>query len=110
QDFQYPVSLSGGRDMRFYLSAQLLIPGSHCDLNHTFSPLIYLFQQIQISQNTIRLRLNRQPKSIVCNQFQGSARIIQLLFRSEEHTSELQSRFDLVCRLLLEKKKEIHIQ
>src|SRR5438105_9856915 len=26
--------------------------------------------------------------------------------RSEEHTSELQSRVDLVCRLLLEKKKE----
>src|SRR5437868_12724720 len=29
----------------------------------------------------------------------------QALRRSEEHTSELQSRFDLVCRLLLEKKK-----
>src|SRR5437868_12561166 len=28
-----------------------------------------------------------------------------LKHRSEEHTSELQSRFDLVCRLLLEKKK-----
>src|SRR5699024_12072784 len=27
--------------------------------------------------------------------------------RSEEHTSELQSRFDLVCRLLLEKKNRI---
>src|SRR5699024_3168978 len=27
--------------------------------------------------------------------------------RSEEHTSELQSRFELVCRLLLEKKKKI---
>src|SRR5699024_11564370 len=26
-------------------------------------------------------------------------------FRSEEHTSQLQSRFELVCRLLLEKKK-----
>src|SRR5699024_11705577 len=26
-------------------------------------------------------------------------------FRSEEHTSELQSRFELVCRLLLEKNK-----
>src|SRR5699024_11816061 len=26
----------------------------------------------------------------------------------EEHTSELQSRFDLVCRLLLEKKKRLH--
>src|SRR2546428_7281550 len=28
--------------------------------------------------------------------------------RSEEHTSELQSRSDLVCRLLLEKKKKKH--
>src|SRR5690606_41322755 len=32
---------------------------------------------------------------------QGDAR----LYRSEEHTSELQSRENLVCRLLLEKKK-----
>src|SRR5699024_11430112 len=30
--------------------------------------------------------------------------------RSEEHTSELQSRFDLVCRLLLEKNKQINEQ
>src|SRR5438067_7818576 len=30
--------------------------------------------------------------------------------RSEEHTSELQSRFDLVCRLLLEKKKKIELR
>src|SRR2546429_4741199 len=34
-----------------------------------------------------------------------------LLTRSEEHTSELQSRLHLVCRLLLEKKKiNIHVQ
>src|SRR5688572_32193481 len=32
------------------------------------------------------------------------ARIV--LFRSEEHTSELQSQSNLVCRLLLEKKKK----
>src|SRR5690349_22268569 len=31
-----------------------------------------------------------------------------LRVRSEEHTSELQSRRDLVCRLLLEKKKNKH--
>src|SRR5438067_7392341 len=31
-----------------------------------------------------------------------------LYARSEEHTSELQSRFDLVCRLLLEKKNYTH--
>src|SRR5699024_12660298 len=30
--------------------------------------------------------------------------------RSEEHTSELQSRFDLVCRLLLEKKKRRNLK
>src|SRR5207249_6858412 len=29
---------------------------------------------------------------------------VRFVLRSEEHTSELQSRFDLVCRLLLEKK------
>src|SRR5271170_8418798 len=29
--------------------------------------------------------------------------------RSEEHTSELQSRVDLVCRLLLEKKKKLKL-
>src|SRR5260370_5545399 len=28
--------------------------------------------------------------------------------RSEEHTSELQSHLNLVCRLLLEKKKKVH--
>src|SRR5687768_17926252 len=32
-------------------------------------------------------------------------RFLALNFRSEEHTSELQSRLHLVCRLLLEKKK-----
>src|SRR5438034_8585519 len=33
-------------------------------------------------------------------------RAVQRLDRSEEHTSELQSHSDLVCRLLLEKKKK----
>src|SRR2546429_561050 len=37
---------------------------------------------------------------------QGSRRRVLLESRSEEHTSELQSRLHLVCRLLLEKKKE----
>src|SRR5438094_6985485 len=33
--------------------------------------------------------------------------VYRLATRSEEHTSELQSPYDLVCRLLLEKKKKI---
>src|SRR2546427_7947159 len=32
---------------------------------------------------------------------------LAVLYRSEEHTSELQSQSNLVCRLLLEKKKKI---
>src|SRR5207249_11377555 len=45
-----------------------------------------------------------------CMIFQHSGNLPQIIYtvchRSEEHTSELQSRFDLVCRLLLEKKKK----
>src|SRR5947207_10700155 len=39
----------------------------------------------------------------------GAGVIERVRARSEEHTSELQSHSDLVCRLLLEKKKKDHI-
>src|SRR5437868_8788433 len=42
----------------------------------------------------------------ICRDSQANRCIAIPLSRSEEHTSELQSRFDLVCRLLLEKKKK----
>src|SRR5438874_9090186 len=42
--------------------------------------------------------------------FVGEIGQIGSQFRSEEHTSELQSRRDLVCRLLLEKKKKSKIK
>src|SRR2546429_7099435 len=38
----------------------------------------------------------------------SSASAAERAFRSEEHTSELQSRLHLVCRLLLEKKKNVY--
>src|SRR5438309_8788080 len=61
---------------------------------------------------TIRSVSATQPRSTM-----GAARALLILtrssdifpaprFRSEEHTSELQSQFHLVCRLLLEKKKK----
>src|SRR5260370_11060321 len=37
------------------------------------------------------------------------AEVERVLTRSEEHTSELQSHLNLVCRLLLEKKKQLSI-
>src|SRR2546429_6709522 len=45
------------------------------------------------------LRLDRRDDSL------GHFHRRQAVFRSEEHTSELQSRLHLVCRLLLEKTK-----
>src|SRR2546422_4229841 len=61
-------------------------------------------------------KLAKQPgkaaelDSVLANLARTVARIAVLAqpFRSEEHTSELQSRLHLVCRLLLEKKKTKH--
>src|SRR2546422_4762493 len=50
-------------------------------------------------------RLRSPPSAVL---FRGLKE--KLHSRSEEHTSELQSRLHLVCRLLLEKKKKINIQ
>src|SRR5438445_8654615 len=48
-----------------------------------------------------------QPENAVeCGGRRRSTVVVHRIFRSEEHTSELQSRQYLVCRLLLEKKKK----
>src|SRR5207249_9342179 len=60
------------------------------------------------SPNQIRKRPAVFHPQVVRRAFRGPSRRIESASfrrRSEEHTSELQSRFDLVCRLLLEKKK-----
>src|SRR5437868_7682123 len=52
---------------------------------------------------------SRESTSIIISMPPGKTLLVVIsrsLCRSEEHTSELQSRFDLVCRLLLEKKKK----
>src|SRR2546428_3573941 len=51
-----------------------------------------------LSYAVILQRLPRAPLAVI-------RRTTSAAERSEEHTSELQSRSDLVCRLLLEKKK-----
>src|SRR5690606_8618326 len=61
-----------------------------------------------ISDNRYGLYHNKVQSVIMTHQLQiisGWGR-----WRSEEHTSELQSRENLVCRLLLEKKKETNIK
>src|SRR5699024_11366510 len=52
-------------------------------------------------QNDENINYNERVKDIIDSQKTGT-RKTRKDARSEEHTSELQSRFDLVCRLLLE--------
>src|SRR5205809_3790732 len=69
---------------------------------HTPNPLIYslsLHDALPISV------FARRRHRCLCADPRAGARRIAEAARSEEHTSELQSRLHLVCRLLLEKKK-----
>src|SRR2546422_2404119 len=65
----------------------------------TLFPYTTLFRSF--SQDSIRGRLRRLAEDQM-----GGRQHPSLAERSEEHTSELQSRLHLVCRLLLEKKKK----
>src|SRR2546422_7267002 len=56
----------------------------------------------------VRVAAARGEGGVVATmRYAGGAPVLALA-RSEEHTSELQSRLHLVCRLLLEKKKKTH--
>src|SRR5689334_24853641 len=52
---------------------------------------------------------NRKDSVVSLRRSRGGAHSKSLHTRSEEHTSELQSQFHLVCRLLLENKKNLTI-
>src|SRR5207249_8715221 len=64
-----------------------------------FSNALYTTEKPMIA--SMRYGLARTPPSTPASNV-----TLCPMVRSEEHTSELQSRFDLVCRLLLEKKKK----
>src|SRR5699024_11685221 len=59
-------------------------------------------QEVTIKTRTTTADNIRQRYWIVGGGISELEALTRLLERSEEHTSELQSRFDLVCRLLLE--------
>src|SRR5436309_3959741 len=66
----------------------------------TLFPYTTLFRSVRILQNMADNRIRQ-----MLNAVQNPAGQRQPPARSEEHMSELQSRENLVCRLLLEKKK-----
>src|SRR3712207_8210285 len=76
----------------YTLSLHDALPIFHVDLD---GPV-----QEPVDQHRVARRRTRRPPDVV-----GERRVVADDLRSEEHTSELQSRQYLVCRLLLEKKK-----
>src|SRR5438067_6814889 len=83
-------------------------------------PRSTLFPYTTLFRSSSKLRVYRYTVPIVSqvrgrvlevpieegNRLVKKGEVLFRIDRSEEHTSELQSRFDLVCRLLLEKKKK----
>src|SRR5438034_6708398 len=73
-------------------------------------PYTTLFRSVLASRSTV-LSYERPVNAdsvagIWFHSLQATSQALQPMQRSEEHTSELQSHSDLVCRLLLEKKKK----
>src|SRR2546422_2651191 len=81
----------------------------------TLFPYTTLFRSwIGFRQPVLRVMLERQGRTFdftwQAHEAVGLGQVWEEDERSEEHTSELQSRLHLVCRLLLEKKKQCKIR
>src|SRR2546430_12219023 len=73
----------------------------------TLFPYTTLFRSAPMRDRSSRLRSGASPADARLDLGEGQSplMIMDAIVRSEEHTSELQSQSNLVCRLLLEKKK-----
>src|SRR5256885_8545913 len=74
-----------------------------------------LLETVARSPGVARIFVNAAIKKALCREAGGDRGWLRLIrpwwgHRSEEHTSELQSPCNLVCRLLLEKKKSTYSQ
>src|SRR5438105_9406236 len=78
----------------------------------TLFPYTTLFRSVRLQRGLgpgSQWRGRNRVLQYVVRHRHGGCRLGAHRVRSEEHTSELQSRVDLVCRLLLEKKKNKNI-
>src|SRR2546429_5328987 len=83
----------------------------------TLFPYTTLFRSLTLRQSeTVVEQANANDAALVRARAQAENGLVLLIGqplpadRSEEHTSELQSRLHLVCRLLLEKKKYVQLR
>src|SRR2546430_13372675 len=71
----------------------------------TLFPYTTLFRSLQDIQKLPLIDDPAEERRLARRAQRGDEKAAERLVRSEEHTSELQSQSNLVCRLLLEKKK-----
>src|SRR5260370_13150557 len=82
---------------------------SHREIDHCFDSIHFFFNDTATTEiytlslhDALPISTKSRPTASCC---MFSRRTCWKTYRSEEHTSELQSHLNLVCRLLLEKKK-----
>src|SRR5437868_14356911 len=94
--------------LKHHNSAYYIINNLHNrpPLYSTLFPYTTLFRSVSVRVRGGELGAGREQRVSQVGRPLGT----YLQQRSEEHTSELQSRFDLVCRLLLEKKNQFMIE
>src|SRR2546429_7014853 len=74
----------------------------------TLFPYTTLFRSIRFPRRSLAWAIGRGVVAHLLANWRSHRKSETARRRSEEHTSELQSRLHLVCRLLLEKKKNQH--
>src|SRR5207248_10281451 len=90
-----------------------LLPPHQSPLVFSFTPpappelyTLSLHDALPIFSHGVRMNPSRLVMTSATPATMTAIRMLPNCIRSEEHTSELQSPYDLVCRLLLEKKKK----
>src|SRR5690606_40789522 len=101
------LALISSKTSGFFLWGMMLLPVVSSLGNEIKSKFWFMYRQMSMaSLERVAARL-AMPKAVALSTFPRPIWAATTLYfrRSEEHTSELQSRENLVCRLLLEKKK-----
>src|SRR5690554_7210900 len=81
-------------------------PGALTAATLTIPRMLLTTKVAKASPSTSSATINNgRPAFATASSTGSNSRMLEIFLRSEEHTSELQSRPHLVCRLLLEKKK-----
>src|SRR5687768_17656126 len=103
------VQANGRRTFFHARGANALLEASHFDFSVTNARIFHLGYLLLLDRLDLPSATHGTIAAEVLARAQhaGLKTSIDVVSRSEEHTSELQSRLHLVCRLLLEKKKSI---